>query len=56
MCGAVWTLRLAMTRQPALVRFPVLLAAGAAAYLALVSILDRAVWTDRRRLLSALRG
>jgi O-antigen/teichoic acid export membrane protein len=56
MYATVWAGRLAMNDQSALVRFPILAAAGAAVYLALVSILDRTVWTDLRRLLSALRG
>jgi O-antigen/teichoic acid export membrane protein len=39
-----------------LFRLPILIAAGAAAYLAMISLLDRAVWVDFRRVVSALRG
>jgi hypothetical protein len=45
-----------MQDQAALLRFPILIALGAAVYLGLVSVLRRAVWTDLRRLLAALRG
>ena len=39
-----------------IIRLPVLVALGAVAYLGTSSVLDRAVWTDAKKLVAALRA
>jgi teichuronic acid exporter len=55
MYGAVLGVRLLLAAQEALLRLPLLIVVGAGAYLAAVSVLDRSVWSDVKRVASALR-
>ena len=56
MYAAVWVCRGVIDGLPALARLPIEVGAGAVVYLGIVSILDRGMWTDVRRLLVAVRG
>jgi teichuronic acid exporter len=56
MLVAVAVARYGLGDLPDATRLAVLIAVGGAAYLGLLSILDRAIWSDLRRLASALRG
>ena len=56
MYGVVLGARFLLATQDEFLRLPVLIAVGAAAYLAAVSLLDRGVWADVRRVASALRA
>jgi O-antigen/teichoic acid export membrane protein len=56
MYGAVVGVRFLLAGQDEFLRLPLLIAVGAAVYLAAVSLLDRSVWTDVRRVASALRA
>ncbi|MEO8132487.1 MAG: lipopolysaccharide biosynthesis protein [Betaproteobacteria bacterium] len=56
MYAAVGAARLGLDQWPEPARLPALIAIGAIAYLIVVRSLDRAIWTDARRLVSALRG
>ena len=47
--------RLALDSVPAWLRLPPLIALGAAAYIGTLFVLDRAIWTDARKLVAALR-
>ena len=55
MYGAVWGARFLLGWMPDLHRLPALIAVGAAAYLGAVSLLDRRIWADARRVVRALR-
>ena len=56
MYGSVLGARFLLATQDEFLRLPLLIAVGAAAYLAAVSLLDRGVWTDVKRVASALRA
>jgi O-antigen/teichoic acid export membrane protein len=52
----VWWLRSVLIEFEEAVRLPLMIVAGGATYLLGVQIFDRGIWTDARRLMSALRG
>jgi teichuronic acid exporter len=54
--AVVWWLRAVLTEMEEAVRLPLLICAGGGTYLLGVQIFDRGIWTDARRLISALRG
>jgi teichuronic acid exporter len=56
MHGAVLLVRLPLAAQEEAVRLPVLIAVGAASYLAAAYVLDRSVWIDVKRVASALKS
>jgi teichuronic acid exporter len=56
MHGAVLLARLPLAAQEEVVRLPVLIAVGAASYLAAAYVLDRSVWIDVKRVASALKS
>ena len=56
MMAVVACARLAVHDLSEIVRLPVLVALGAVAYLGTSSVLDRAVWTDAKKLVAALRA
>lgn len=56
MLGCVAGLRAAFFDHSELVRLPLLVASGAVAYLGSVHLLDRSIWIDARRLVTAVRG
>jgi len=56
MYGAVSGARLLFGWMPDFYRLPALIAVGAATYLGAVSLLDRSIWADVRRVVRALRG
>jgi hypothetical protein len=56
MYAAVLGARAALAGWPVLHRLPMLVLAGAAVYLTLVSLLEREIWVDLRRLVAAPRG
>lgn len=56
MYALVIAARAALAGVPGLYRLPALILVGGAVYLPLVSLLNRAIWTDLRRLLAASRA
>ncbi|HKE97255.1 MAG TPA: lipopolysaccharide biosynthesis protein [Povalibacter sp.] len=56
MYATVAIVRLALDDFEEIIRLPVLIAAGALAYLLAVRLIDWGIWTDTRRLLVALRN
>jgi len=56
MMAVVACARLAVRDLSEIIRLPVLVALGAVAYLGTSSVLDRAVWTDAKKLVAALRA
>lgn len=55
MLGVVWATRLALPGLALWARLPLLVLAGAGAYLGVVTLLDRSIWNELRRFLVALR-
>jgi teichuronic acid exporter len=56
MYAAVWATRAALVELEEAARLPLLVLAGAVTYLLVVTLADRAIWGDLRRLAAALRG
>jgi teichuronic acid exporter len=54
--AAVSLVRLALSDMEEAPRLPILIAVGAIAYVLAIQLVDRAIWTDARRLVAALRG
>jgi O-antigen/teichoic acid export membrane protein len=56
MYGAVTLARLPLSGLEEAVRLPILVVVGAAAYLGVVRLTDRTIWSDARKLAAAVRG
>jgi O-antigen/teichoic acid export membrane protein len=56
MYAAVTLARLPLAGVDEVARLPLLIAVGAAAYLGVVRITDRTIWSDARKLVAAVRG
>jgi O-antigen/teichoic acid export membrane protein len=56
MMGAVSLARLGLAEMHEAARLPLLIIVGMGSYLTLVQLLERSIWTDARRLLTALRN